>query len=244
MKEICKHRGSCYWYRLLIKYHTQRLKRGANKVQLKWVKKLLNNKKVFFDIGANKGLFTYWAAKYIKKNGIFHLFEPQPELAFIFANLEKHFSTKHKLYYNNFALSDSNGEAILNRQCIGDGSASVAKFKQWNNLSESISLQTLDQYCVDHSINEIDFIKIDVEGHEYKTIEGGMQTIQKFKPSMLIEMNPGDESNLILENFRRLGYKIKMIWAGNTYDENSKNFDAFESKKQIPNSHADFLFFQ
>ena len=46
-------------------------------------------------------------------------------------------------------------------------------------LDESISVEN----------NKIDFIKIDVEGYELDVLIGGKQTINKFKPTMLIEIN-------------------------------------------------------
>ena len=36
--------------------------------------------------------------------------------------------------------------------------------------------------------NQISFIKIDVEGHEKEVIEGGLNTIQEFKPKLLVEI--------------------------------------------------------
>ena len=36
--------------------------------------------------------------------------------------------------------------------------------------------------------NQISFIKIDVEGHEKEVIEGGINTIKKFKPKLLVEI--------------------------------------------------------
>jgi len=242
MKEVTEGGSFYQWYRILLKYHTQRLKKGANSEQIKWVKKIIPDKNVFFDIGANKGLFSFWVAKFMRNKGSIHIFEPQPELSFIFGNLEKHFSERHTFFYNNFGLSDSEGTANLNRQCIGDGSASFSKLTKSNELSKPVPLQRLDQYCINNDIQNIDFIKIDVEGYEFKVIAGGINTIKKFKPCILMEMTPCDESGMIIEMFREIGYKIKMIWHGNTFEENSQTFEDFESQKRITNFHSDFLF--
>jgi len=39
--------------------------------------------------------------------------------------------------------------------------------------SETVEVTTLDAYCADHGIREIDFLKIDAEGHDLKVLQGG-----------------------------------------------------------------------
>jgi hypothetical protein len=108
----------------------------------------------------------------------------------------------------------------------------------------SVRLQTLDYYCKKNAIDKIDFIKIDVEGHEYKTLAGGMKTIEKLMPTMLVEMSPGTLSTKALEEFSKLGYKVKMIWSGSTFDSSSHFYKQFISEEKNANSHADFLFYR
>jgi FkbM family methyltransferase len=243
MKEVCKNGNFYQWNRLLLKYRTQRLKKGANKIQLNILKEFLTTDSVFFDIGANKGLFTYWAAKYIRDNADLHVFEPQPELAWIYNKIQKKFQ-QHQIIYNNVGLSDVVGKAHIKRVCIGDGSATLEKSSEEAEKNQSISLETLDIYCKKKAVKKIDFIKIDVEGHEHKTIAGAIKNIEKFKPIMLIEMNPSFLSNKTLNLFQNLEYKVKMIRAGNTFDSSSKEFKNFNTEKQFLNSHADFLFYR
>lgn len=243
MKFVSGDRKSIQWLRILLKYHTQRVKKGANREQLLKIAKFLGPNSVFFDIGANKGLFSYWASRSIVGTGTIHIFEPQPELFWIFNKLETRFPN-HKFYLNNFGLSDKNTNALLNRNCIGDGSASVQPLSEKDSHLEAITLQTLDQYCQSFQIDKIDFIKIDVEGHESKTIAGGIETIRKFKPTLLVEMSPGKESKTILDNFIDLGYYVKMIYYGKTYDQDSRLFEKFFSSKDSQLNHADFLFIQ
>ena len=243
MKKVSKDGNIYQWVRLLLKYRTQRIKKGANKIQLNHLKQFLADDCVFFDIGANKGLFTYWAGKYIKKNADLHLFEPQTELKWIYLKFQKIFHT-HQLFYNNFGLSDIEGKALINREFIGDGSASLKTSDTEVDNAESVRLQTLDYYCDKNEVDKIDFIKIDVEGHEYKTLAGGMKTIEKHMPTMLIEMSPGTLTSQTLEEFSKLGYKVKMIWSGRTFDSGSHFYKQFISEEKIPNSHADFLFYR
>jgi hypothetical protein len=52
----------------------------------------------------------------------------------------------------------------------------------------------------------IRFVKVDVEGHELSVIRGGLETIRRWKPALLIEVsrNPDDPSSTGHELFRIL----------------------------------------
>jgi FkbM family methyltransferase len=242
VKSVTKEGSFYQWYRLLLKYHTQKLKLKANRQQLVLLKQFLGNDSVFFDVGANKGLFTYWACRYIQKNGSIHIFEPQSELFWIFKNLENKFPL-NKFFLNNCGLSDENSFARLHRNCIGDGSASLNTINDDYSAESSIKLYTLDEYCQSNQISKIDFIKIDVEGHEQKTIRGGINTIEKLRPTLLIEMNPEIGSKEVINRFMDLGYKVKMIFAGQIFDSNSTFFQSFMNPQDTKCFHADFIFY-
>ena len=47
-----------------------------------------------------------------------------------------------------------------------------------NKEKLEIELTTIDDYCIENNIREIDFIKIDTEGFEKEVFEGGMKTFK------------------------------------------------------------------
>ena len=51
-----------------------------------------------------------------------------------------------------------------------------------------VQVTTLTKEFQEHNIKDIDFIKIDVEGNEMKTLRGAKKTILKFKPMLMVEM--------------------------------------------------------
>ena len=54
--------------------------------------------------------------------------------------------------------------------------------------SEKVPVSTLDNYLEVNQIKDcIDFIKIDVEGHELEVIYGAEKTIQNYRPVILCE---------------------------------------------------------
>ncbi len=66
--------------------------------------------------------------------------------------------------------------------------------------------------CVldDLDIQDVGFMKIDVEGHEYSVLKGAIYTIERYKPNLMIELddryNPGifDRCTKVL---RDMGYE-------------------------------------
>ena len=55
--------------------------------------------------------------------------------------------------------------------------------------SAVIEVRRLDSVFPTLGIDKIDFMKIDVEGHEGKVIEGGWESIVKCKPVIQLELN-------------------------------------------------------
>lgn len=48
----------------------------------------------------------------------------------------------------------------------------------------------LDDYVKLKKISRLDFILIDLDGGEYRVIKGGVETLKRFKPMIMIEMHP------------------------------------------------------
>ena len=59
-----------------------------------------------------------------------------------------------------------------------------------NNEKLEIELTTIDDYCIENNIREIDLIKIDTEGFEKEVFEGAITTFENIKPKFIqIEFN-------------------------------------------------------
>ena len=49
---------------------------------------------------------------------------------------------------------------------------------------------TLDDWVAAQGIERLDLVKADIEGAEFALLEGGAQTLQRFRPALLLEVNP------------------------------------------------------
>jgi len=135
-----------------------------------------DKKQIVFDIGANIGEYSQMISERSLEFDLdiaLHLFEPTKSC---FATLSKRFNAKN-IVLNNFGVSDINTNARIYYDKEKSGLASLYQrnLDSYNlklNESEEIELRRLDTYIVEKNIHHIDFIKIDIEGHELKAFEG------------------------------------------------------------------------
>jgi len=131
---------------------------------------------VVFDIGANIGEYSTMIKKESEKfdlNISLHLFEPTESCFSVISNI---FSDEN-ITLNNFGASNENGSATIFYDTEKSGLASLYQrnldsYDLKLNKSEEIKLRRLDEYIEEKNIKHIDFIKIDIEGHELVALEG------------------------------------------------------------------------
>jgi len=55
-----------------------------------------------------------------------------------------------------------------------------------DDTGTSVKVTTIDKFVEANKLPRVDFIKMDVEGHELKVLKGAHETIQAFKPSLAV----------------------------------------------------------
>ena len=81
--------------------------------------------------------------------------------------------------------------------------------------TSEVQTTTLDRFTSEKSITKLDFIKIDVEGHEKYVIEGGQKTLKTLKPAIILEAASEETASeetadreIIADQLRKLNYKL------------------------------------
>jgi FkbM family methyltransferase len=123
-----------------------------------------------FDVGANKGEYVKACLDRFSQANI-HAFEIVPAT---FRKLSQNV-TSPRAILNNVGLSDEVGEVEINYKPDDDGLSSLVAGEQiygggWQRVA--CKDMTGDQYCERHAIDQIDFLKMDVEGAEDKVLRG------------------------------------------------------------------------
>jgi FkbM family methyltransferase len=138
----------------------------------------LQREDVFYDIGANTGLYTLFASKRCTE-GTVVAFEPYPPNATILKrDISRNGLNNVRVY--ELALSDSDGTIEFNQPeqpDIGYGSASV----EANSTTATTEIPTAsaDRLISEGKIPPPNVIKIDVEGAEPLVIEGLEETLSE-----------------------------------------------------------------
>jgi FkbM family methyltransferase len=145
--------------------------------------KFLKPTDLFVDIGANIGAYSIIMATRLPQGRVIS-FEPNKRAAsFLEQNIE--LNGLQNMTIEPFGLSDKKETAIMYSYTAGMTTASFNKGFD-SPLKEEIPLITLDEYCDQNRIKEIDIMKIDVEGHEPKVLEGAKDVIRRSKRLKLI----------------------------------------------------------
>lgn len=181
---------------------------------LSWEKAILQKEGEILDIGANVGAFSLKTLLNSNHEITIHSFEPNP---YVFEKLQTNFNLnpaiKNNYKLNKIGLSNEKGRLNFYWNKNNSGGGSFTSNYQ-NTLKESIEVMTLDQYVNINKLENITFIKIDVEGYEPQVLKGAIETIKKYKPTIFIEVSPHwwKKSNYtvieVLSIFEKLNYKF------------------------------------
>ena len=188
--------------------------------------RILGKGMVFVDVGANIGEVTMVASKRVGADGLVLAFEP---VARNLSELNKNISNNSlgNVRIISSGLSDRDGVAHIFHSC-GQGE-DREEHLGLNSLYagtgdgvpiQSIPLTTLDKFLEECPQERIDFIKIDIEGAELPCLKGAEQTLWRFRPSLIIEVQKtsasaaGYDQSEILRFLEPLGYHFFRICRG------------------------------
>jgi FkbM family methyltransferase len=148
---------------------------------------------IFYDIGANVGFFTVIGAKLVGQTGHVYAFEPVPEnAASIRRNIELNNFAHVTLFEKAVSHSTGKGELLLSH-CSGGATLSSAGTSPDVKGTISIELISIDDLVAQQKIAPPAVVKIDVEGAELDVLQGMSQTIKKFKPVIIYEVDDEKE---------------------------------------------------
>lgn len=172
---------------------------------------------IIFDIGANIGFHSIVIAEANPKAKIYS-FEPSISTRKI---LDYNIKNKHlekQVKILPFAVSDSIGKASFYQ--TDDNAYSSLKDTQRKEVIDKIEVDviTIDEFMIREKLNQIDLIKIDVEGFDTEVIKGGLKTFVEYRPDIFIEIYKGINSNPdpleTINLLLNIGYKAFLIVDG------------------------------
>lgn len=179
---------------------------------LDWIDNFKKNE-IFFDIGANVGLYSLYAAKRSCK---VYAFEPASNN---YSSLLKNIEI-NKLNVDSYGIGLSNKEkiSILNLVSTieGDSQHNLNKnqkiYSRKFNIRQGTFITSLDDLIYKHHFPIPNHIKIDVDGHEKEILLGAKKILKSKKlKSVMVEINfkNYNEYSLILNIMKKNNFQIK-----------------------------------
>lgn len=167
------------------------------------------------EIGANLGYYTLLESSAIGSSGGILALEPIPTtFGYLRRNIELNRISNIQSF--QLAIGDRDGTAKMvvstssNLSHVRD--ENLAKSKPSGAPVLEVRMLKLDTLCEEKSIRKLDFLRMDVEGYEYAVIQGGLVTLEKLKPLMLVEFHVAYMGPLrsvsVLQVLKNLGYEI------------------------------------
>jgi len=133
------------------------------------------------DIGANIGAHTLRLGRLVTPAGAVYAFEPTD---FAFNKLKQNISLNHAPHVHpvKVALSDR----TVARQVIKYRASWTTSGRRKDGES-IVDFVRLDDWSAASGVDQIDLIKIDIDGNEFEALAGGMQLIERSLPVIVME---------------------------------------------------------
>lgn len=173
---------------------------------LAWIRNNAKEGAVFFDIGANVGLYSLYAANAAQGVCVYS-FEPHK---FNFATLLENIflnQLEESIYPVSLPLSDESGLLDLNYNSMASGTSMTQlghrqlpgnrEFRP--KLSELVHSVTLDELVASGRVPAPDMVKIDVDGNEILILRGMEQVLRSpdGPSSLQVEINQGQRTEVL-----------------------------------------------
>lgn len=159
----------------------------------------------FLDIGANVGNHTVCIGSLDRTETVTAI-EPNPDTLLLLAQNVALNGLWRKTNIHNVALSDTSGRGTLAVPSMNTGGASLSAPRGSMDVESSVGV-VLEKGDELFASSTVDFVKIDVEGHEIACLNGLRKTILANKPPVFIEVANEDRAGLE-QWFQEIGYDV------------------------------------
>jgi FkbM family methyltransferase len=157
------------------------------------------------DIGANVGYYTALLSDLVGRDGRVIAIEPVPDTFAILASNVMAFRNRNVTLLN-VAASDAFSMPRISVPLWSTGIPNWCEAAiSANGSGTPIVAIPLDGLNIDRRVS---LIKLDTEGHELATLRGFARTIQRDKPTLIVETADGSEAVRLIESW---GYSVSRL---------------------------------
>jgi len=203
------------------------------------VKKILSNelKKGMncLDVGSNIGYYVLLESQIVGKNGTVIAIEPSlPNFKILQENVKSQKFSNVRIFHFACGNRDGNGNFLTSdRSNWSRIDEKYFEFFPPNKIvsSEKIEIKKIDSFIEQIDIKKLDIIRMDIDGYEYKVLDGMIHTLKKFKPTFIIEIHRSNmglsKTKEFLQKLNDLSYEVQC------YIPRSLDFSLIANLKQL-----------
>ena len=178
--------------------------------EIRFVRRWLRPGMQAVDVGASYGVYTLAMAQAVGGGGKIWAFEPTPQSA---DRLQRSLEL------------NACSQVLMSRAAVSAHAGTVAfaagaqsELNAIGGVSgDMLQVQavTLDQMAAAHGWNDVDFVKLDVEGHEIEALRGGAGFFESASPLVMLEVKAASRLNLsTLDPLLAMGYEAYRLLPG------------------------------
>ncbi|QDU70791.1 FkbM family methyltransferase [Mucisphaera calidilacus] len=188
--------------------------------ELSWLRRTLTPGMTFIDGGANLGLYSLIASRCVGDDGRVLAFEPS--------------GREYDRACHHVALNQLENVTVL-RAALADRPGRIGikiadeKHAGHNTLGgfvyhatqldrvEQVEATTLDDAVREHNLTRVDVVKLDLEGSEHAALQGAAQTLERYRPVLLMEFSDpslraqGSSAEALRACVESFGYRLGRI---------------------------------
>jgi FkbM family methyltransferase len=193
--EVVRTVAPSYWARRGWKRHFSNLKRLFHEQELYLAPLLCDKRKTSIDVGASEGIYT---VHIVDRSRDCLAFEPRPTQASALTEMARCLALPVQV--EAVALSDMQGEAKLRILERDEGRSTIERDNPLAAADSSVTHEFTvpTRRLDDYQLGAVGFVKIDVEGHELAVLRGGLETIRRSIPLILIEIEERHKSSAVI----------------------------------------------
>ena len=214
-------------------YKTGRL--GIDYQDIYFLKNLIKPGDQCIDIGAHLGYFTFELSRLAGDQGHVYAIEPMSKFFNTIKNIAAYKKLKNITLFQNAMGADTEWVEMGIPQLNNVKKFAYARVKSTHSYLDYVESEKVKNVRGDElflSLKRLDFIKCDVEGLELSVFETFLESIRKFKPIILCELEESKKRQALLNLFSGLGYalyylenkKLKALSPDSTVDPVSHNY--------------------
>ncbi len=159
-------------------------------ITFNFLRENLSKGDVYLDCGGHIGLFAVVGARLVGETGRVFSFEPTPLSRSVLEQTVRLNNCQNIVDVRAEAISRTSGTATFfdTGTEISNANSLVKTNKQGGNLE--VKTVSLDGFAIEHELQRIGCIKIDVEGSEKDALLGAKQVIEKYRPAISLGLHP------------------------------------------------------